>query len=66
MKWCHFRRTRYLKSKQEVKSLKEAFVDLLKVLQIVLTLSVFTTSCERLFSCLKTYLRLGLALDKID
>ena len=52
-----------LESKQEVKFLsdviyhflpvKKAFVNLLKVLQIVLTLSVSTASCERSFSRLK-------------
>ena len=55
--------TRYLQKKTRSKSLsdviyhllpvKEAFVDLLKILHIVLTLGVSTASCERSFSCLK-------------
>ena len=54
---------RYLKNKHEAKSLSDvmyhllprandAFVNLLKVLQIVLTLGVSTASCERSVSCL--------------
>ena len=65
--------------KKEVKSLcevvnhllpvKEAFIDLLKVLQITLTLGVSTASCERSFSCLKrlkTHLRATIGQERLN
>ena len=48
---------------------KEAFIHLLKVLPITLTLGVSTGSCERSFSCLKrlkTHLRATIGQERLN
>ena len=70
---------RFLARKKDVNSLsdvlhhllpvKEAFVELYKLLTIVLTMGVSTASCERSFSCLKrlkSYLRAGMGQDRLN